>query len=209
MPTPHKEYPSLMVYDGGKGERATEGAFYIPARGMTLLKAVGQAWGAAYSKLTYVRLVNGNPWNKANLIYRASDTNCNAKIVPSTGASEVVYGKGPWIAVGCPYQAIWIPPRDFPYTVPLYDGKTPTGNVSSPGFTVGSPKGTVATPGFGSGTDSSRGSGGSSGGGFSSDPAQQASLAPKSKLGWIVIGGLGLAAIAYIYKRQTSKKRGK
>jgi hypothetical protein len=195
--TPHPQYPHHFVYDGRLGERPVVGEFYFPKSGDTMLKIAGKAWGSAYSKLSYARLINANPWNRANLTYRDSDSDCTAPVIPSTGAANAAFGTGPWIALGCPSQAIWIPHRSNSDEVPEAKSsdkpKPPT--TTSPEFGIPgtgggdspatAPKFEAAVPG---GEES------------------KASLGPSGKTGWIILGVLAAVGTGiYIYNRKKGR----
>ena len=134
MTTPHPYYSDIPVYQGSAGERPHGGTFYLPKTGDTMIKIAGMAWGqGAYGNLTGARLLNSNPWNRANMIYRSSDSNCTAPIVSSMNAEAASFTQGPWIALNCPAQALWIPHKDLWSEEPF---KQPIETPGAPHYTL-------------------------------------------------------------------------
>ncbi len=201
MSYPHPKYPNIMVFDGGMGEIPRPGAFYLPRKGDTMLKIAGKAWGTKYSKLHYARILNSNRWNKGNLVYRNSDSSCHAKIIPSVGAESAYFGSGPWVALGCPMQAVWIPPLSDPDAVPVGVDKKPS-TASGPGIFKKRTPATVM-PGLNTPGATSRGGGGGTltyeGG------EQQAGIVSGGKWWLYALVGVGILGAGVWFSRR--KKR--
>lgn len=110
MAYPHPHYPDLTVYETGEDPRP--GSFYRARRGsgQSLIGLAGKAYGSGWRNLNGARGINANPWNRDNCTYRDSSWDCSSPVVTSDGAAQAGFKEGPWIALGCPEQVIWLPP---------------------------------------------------------------------------------------------------
>ena len=134
MPTAHETYIGYLIYDGAAGEKAHAGAFYRPKKGDNLSHITAAAWGFGTNSLW--RVINANPWNRANCIYiKGSDasasSNCSLKRVPLDDLTSPGYlSLCPEVSLGKKYQMIWIPPMTAPLAVPTVpEAPVPAGSM--------------------------------------------------------------------------------
>jgi hypothetical protein len=136
MAIEHGEYAGYMVYEGAAGEKPKQGAFYRPKSGDNLSHLAYAAYGPGMN--TMWRIINANPWNRANCIYIAgsdfaSSANCSKKrLPPSDLTSPGFLSLCPEISLGKKFQIIWIPPMTNPIAMPEKIPTGPTFNLYLP-----------------------------------------------------------------------------